>query len=165
VHVRAAQPADAQAIAAVYNEAIEERRSTFETRPQEAGDALRWIERSARLPVLVGSEGGAVVGWARLSGYSERPCYAGVAEASVYLARAARGRGAGRTLLAALHAEAQRRGHWKLIGLLFPDNEPSVALFHAVGYRDVGTFHRHGRLHGAWRDVLLVELLIGEGAE
>lgn len=160
--LRAAQPADAGAIAAVYNEGIEDRNATFETRRYAASDVAPWIERSERHPILVALDGGRLVGWARLSSYSERPCYAGVAEASLYVARSARGRGAGRALLAELHAEAERRGFWKVIGLLFTDNDASVALFRALGYRAVGSYHRHGRLDGAWRDVLLVERLLDE---
>ena len=162
MEVRAAQPDDAAAIAAVYNEGIEDGRATFETRRYTAADAGRWIERAGALPILVAVDSNALLGWARLSSYSERPCYSGVAEASVYVARAARGQGAGRALLEALHRDAERRGLWKVIGLLFPDNDASVGLFRALDYRDVGTYHHHGRLRGEWLDVLLVERLLGE---
>ncbi len=163
MQIRAARPDDAAAIAAIYNEGIEDRRATFETRPQRASDVAPWIDGEPTRPVLVAAEREELLGWARLGHYSDRDCYAGVTEASVYVARAARGRGAGRALMEHLHAEAGARGLWKVIGLLFPDNDASIALFHALGYRDVGTFHRHGRLDGTWRDVLLVERLVGEG--
>ena len=164
MQIRAARPQDAVAIAAIYNEGIEEGEATFETRPQQAGDVAPWIERGA-LPVLVAEDGERVLGWAKLGRYSERAYYGGVAEASVFVARAGRGRGTGRALMEHLHAEAKAGGLWKVIALIFPENAASVALFHDLGYRDVGTFHRHGRLDGAWRDVLLLERSVGEGAE
>ena len=161
---RAAQPQDAAGIAAVYNEGIEDGIATFETRLSGPVHVMRWIDGGERMPVVVAVEDEEVGGWARLTAYSERPCYAGVAEASVYVARAARGRGLGRVLLEALHREAERRAMWKVIGLLFDDNRHSVELFHRLGYRDVGLYRRHGRLNGRWKDVLLVERLLGEAA-
>ena len=59
-------------------------------------------------------------------------------------------------------AIAEERGTWKVIGLLFTTNAPSIALAHRLGFRDVGVYERHGRLDGEWRDVLLLERLLGE---
>ena len=115
-------------------------------------------------PFLVAVDGERVLGWAKLSRYSSRDYYAGVKEASIYVDAEARGRGVGRTLLAELEREAQRRGNWKLVGLVFPENAPSLSLFRAAGWREVGFFHRHGVLDGRWRDVLLVERSLGEAA-
>jgi phosphinothricin acetyltransferase len=165
VQIRAARPDDAAAIAAIYNEGIEDGEATFETRPQEAGDVAPWIEHEEVLPVLVAEDGGRVLGWAKLGRYSERAYYGGVAEASVFVARAGRGHGAGRALIEHLHAEAEAGGLWKVVALIFPENAASVSLFRDLGYRDVGTFRRHGRLDGAWRDVLLLERSVGEGEE
>ena len=133
--------------------------ATFETDPRGAADVEPWI--GADLPLLVAGEDGEVLGWAKLSEYSDRCAYQGVAEVSVYVARNARGRGVGRALLDAICAAAEERGLWKLIGLIFPENGASVALFHAGGFEDVGTFRRHGRLDGEWRDVLVTERLLG----
>jgi phosphinothricin acetyltransferase len=158
--VRPARPSDAAAIAAIYNEGIEERQATFETRPRSAQDIASGLASGGR-PFLVAVDPD-VVGWARLSAYDDRECYAGVAEASVYVGRRGRGRGVGRLLLEALVEEAERSGHWKIVGLLFASNEASAALFRRAGFREVGLFHRHGRLDGEWRDVVLVERLVGE---
>ena len=157
--IRPAQPADAAAIAAIYNQGIEERVATFETEPRAAGDVEPWVEDE--LPLLVALVDGRVAGWAKLSEYSDRCVYGGVAEASVYVGREARGRGAGRELVEAICARAEERGLWKVVGLLFPQNAASVALFRGAGFGDVGVFRRHGRLDGEWRDVLLVERLLG----
>ena len=160
LEIRAAEPAGAPAIAAIQNRSIEERQSTFDTKPRGGAEVEAAI---AQRPTLVAVDGGRVVGWARLSPFSERDCYAGVREASIYLDRDARGGGLGRRLLEALIAEAERLGCWKVIGLLFPENRASVALFDAAGFRVVGVYERHGRLDGDWRDVVLVERLVGEG--
>lgn len=150
--IRAAEPGDAGAIANIYNQSIEERSSTFETRLRTADDFV-----DSERPFLVAEEDGSVLGWARLVRHNPRECYWGVGEASVYVDRAARGRGVGRALFESLADEAERLGYWKIVGGLFPENEASRALCRASGCREVGVFERHSRLDGAWRDVLYVE--------
>jgi phosphinothricin acetyltransferase len=158
--IRPALSRDAAAIAAIYNQGIEERNATFETCPRTAADFA-----DLRSPFLVAEEGDVVSGWARLARQSPRECYAGVGEASIYVALDARGRGLGRALFEALVDQAARDGFWKIVGGLFPENEASVALCHAAACREVGVFRRHSRLDGEWRDVLYVERLIGDAQD
>jgi L-amino acid N-acyltransferase YncA len=158
--VRSAGTPDANAIARIYNEGIEERTSTFETRPRQVDEIVGWLELDERLPVLVAEQHGHVLGWARILPYSDRSAYAGVGEVSVYVDRSARGRGIGRRLLEELERRAAELGYWKLTGKLFPENAASVALVRRCGWREVGMHLRHGRLEGVWRDVLVVERLI-----
>jgi L-amino acid N-acyltransferase YncA len=165
VAIRDARGADAPAIAAIYNEGIEERTATFETTIRTPADIRDWLAAAERLPVLVAAEDGTVRGWARVAPYSKRPAYGGVGEVSVYVERAARGRGIARTLLASVADRAQELGYWKLTGKLFTDNAASAALVRRCGWREVGTHLRHGRLDGRWRDVVVVELLLGEASE
>jgi L-amino acid N-acyltransferase YncA len=156
--IRSAEPADADAIAAIYNQGIADRGATFETTLRRAGDVAGWLDGQARYPVLVAShEDGRVLGWAALSRYRERACYAGIAEFSIYLDRAARGRGIGRALLGALIEAAAARGFWKLVSRIFPSNAASRALCRACGFREVGVYEKHARLDGTWRDVVIVE--------
>jgi L-amino acid N-acyltransferase YncA len=157
--IRSARLSDAVAIAAIYSEGIADRIATFETEPRTAIDVEPWI--AGELPLLVAADGQRVLGWAKLSEYSDRCAYDGVAEVSVYVGREARGRGAGRELVEAICAAAEQRGMWKVIGLLFPENAPSRALFTRCGFHEVGTFRRHGRLDGEWRDVLIIERSLG----
>jgi L-amino acid N-acyltransferase YncA len=155
--IRPAQVRDAAAIADVYNHGIEERVATFRTRPSEAAEVERWLDAGERFPVLVREAAGALEGWTRVVAYSDARFYAGVGEYMLYVEWSARRRGVGRALLEALCREAARLGYWKLIGRLFTDNRPSVALAQACGFREVGVHRRHGRLDGEWRDVLVVE--------
>jgi L-amino acid N-acyltransferase YncA len=164
VIVRDAGSADTAAIAAIYNEGIQERTATFETDLRTHAEIEAWLAAGRRLPVLVAAEGGAVRGWARIAPYSERTAYAGVGEASAYVARMARGRGIGRTLLTGLAERAEELGYWKLTGKIFAGNLAGAALVRRCGWREVGTHMRHGRLDGEWRDVVVVELLLGEAS-
>ncbi len=164
--VRAARPADAAAIAAIYNEGIEDRIATFETEPRTAARMEAWLEeKEGRYPVVVAERGGRVVAWAAASGYRPRACYDGVAEFSVYTARSARGTGAGRAALQALIDACEAAGFWKLVSRVFPENAASRALCRGLGFREVGTYRRHGRLDGAWRDTVIVERLLGAALE
>jgi L-amino acid N-acyltransferase YncA len=158
--IRAARPADAQSIADIYNEGIATRLATFETEPRAVHDVEQWLAAGERLPVLVAEDDGHVLGWARILAYSDRPAYAGVGEVSVYVAEPARGRGIGTDLLEALQASAMHHGYWKLLGKLFTANAASAAMCRRCGWREVGMHHKHSRLDGEWRDVLLVERVL-----
>jgi len=98
-----------------------------------------------------------VLGWAALSPVSGRCVYAGVAEVSVYVASAARGKGVGKALLRELVAASERVGIWTLQGGIFHENVASIALHAACGFRKVGIRERLGKLRGVWRDVVLME--------
>ena len=162
---RVATEEDAAAIARIYNEGIADRVATFETEPRTPSDIARGLrERSPRWPTVVVERNGGVIAWAAASEYRARSCYAGVAEFSVYVARDARGTGAGRAAMEALVRECEDRGIWKLLSRVFPENEASRRLLAKVGFREVGTYRRHAKLDGAWRDTVIVERLIGEAA-
>lgn len=160
-NARVASPADAPSLARIYNEGIEDRLGTFETRPRTAADLAAWFD--GRHPVVVVEDGeGQIVAFASTSAYRDRDCYAGIAEFSVYVARAHRGHGAGRVAMDLLVAEAARAGIWKLVSRIFVENAASRRLMAAVGFREVGTYHSHAKLDGRWRDVIIVERLIPE---
>lgn len=159
IEVRGATADDAKAICAIYNAAIDERGSTFETTPRTAADFEARID-DAPFPLLVSAGGEEVIGWAGLGPYSNRQCYAGIGEASVYVDASARGRGIGTALTEALAEAAQSGGFHKMIGKLFTDNVASIRLVERCGFDSVGLHRRHGELDGAWRDVLVVERLL-----
>jgi phosphinothricin acetyltransferase len=158
--LRPAIRGDAEAICAIYNAAIAERSSTFETEPRSPEEIAGRIA-DARFPMLVGDAGKGAIGWAGLASYSSRPCYAGIGECSVYVTAEVRGRGVGTALTEALASAAQGGGFHKMIGRLFTDNAASLRLVERCGFSPVGLHRRHGRLDGTWRDVLVVERLLG----
>jgi L-amino acid N-acyltransferase YncA len=165
LRARLAAPSDAEAIADIHNQGIEERIATFETTARSASDvAARLAEKGDGYPTVVVERDGRVVAWAGAGSYRARPVYAGVAEHSVYVARDARGTGAGRLALDRLAEEYATRGFWKLVSRIFPENTASLALHQRAGFRVVGVYRRHGRLDGEWRDCVIVEKLLGEAA-
>ena len=101
-----------------------------------------------------------MIAWASAGAYRTRPAYSGVAEHSVYVARAARGTGAGRAALEALCRAYTERGFWKLVSRIFPENTASLALHERCGFRVVGVYHRHGKLGDEFRDCVIVEKLL-----
>lgn len=82
----------------------------------------------------------------------------------MYVERDARGRGVGRAAMTALVAACEGRGFWKLVSRVFPENGASLALLARLGFREVGVYRRHAKLDGKWRDVVIVERLLGEAA-
>lgn len=162
MHARAASPGDAEAIARIYNQGIEERIATFETRPRAGGEVRDWLDDE--YPIVVVQNEGGVISFANASAYSPRECYSGVAEFSVYTAGEARGRGAGTLAMEALISAAERAGFWKLTSRVFVENEPSRNLLLSLGFREVGVHEKHARLDGLWRDVVVVERLIPANA-
>jgi L-amino acid N-acyltransferase YncA len=142
------------AVREIYRQGIETGNATFETLLPQWD---KW--NSGHLPGcrLVARNGPEIVGWAALSPVSVRSVYAGVAEVSVYVAQAARGRGAGRALLEALVEQSERAGIWTLQAGIFPENVASVTLHQSCGFRTLGVRRKIGQLKGVWRDVLLLE--------
>ena len=154
VDIAPMEPGDWPAVAAVYAEGIRTGAATFET---EVPSWEHWDGDHLAEHRLVARSGGEVVGWAALSRVSIREVYKGVAEASVYVGEGARGGGVGEALLEALVESAEAGGIWTVEAVVFPENEPSVAMLEACGFRVVGRRERLGRREGRWRDVLLLE--------
>jgi phosphinothricin acetyltransferase len=160
---RRASPDDASSIARIYNEGIDDRLGTFETRHRSADEVRAWFD--GRHPiVVVETSPGDVVAFASSSSYRPRECYEGIAEFSVYVARARRGHGAGRVAVRALVEAAEAAGFWKLVSRVFVENAASRRLLASVGFREVGVYRRHARLDGQWRDVVIVERLLAGAA-
>ena len=155
MNIRAMTAADWPAAARIYEEGIATGTATFET---EAPGYEDWDR--AHLPScrLAAEENGTVVGWAALSPVSVRPVYRGVAEVSVYVAAAHRGRGVGRALLTALIASSEQAGLWTLQSAIQRENLASLALHRLCGFRLVGYRERIARdAAGVWRDTYLME--------
>ncbi|RJS27930.1 N-acetyltransferase [Corallococcus sp. H22C18031201] len=162
LQVRPADMGDAADLTRIYNQGIEDRVATFETRLRVEEDIRSWFDGTHPLVVVTQDE--RVVAFASTSTYRARECYAGIAEFSVYVAREARGQGAGRVAMTALIEAAASAGFGKLLSRVFVENRASRALLHSVGFREVGTYERHAQLDGVWRDVVIVERLLGTAA-
>jgi L-amino acid N-acyltransferase YncA len=162
--IRAAGKQDAAVIARIYNEGIEDRRATFQAKAVGDDHFDHAIAAGGEYPLLVAERDGRVVAWGAVKPYSDFPPYRPVVEAMLYVARTERGRGLGTRMLNALADVCEHAGFTKLTGKIFADNEASVALVWRCGFREVGVHHRHGRLDGRWKDVLVVERLLGEAA-
>jgi L-amino acid N-acyltransferase YncA len=154
VTVEDMKPADWPRVRAIYLEGIATGQATFE---RNAPDWAAWAATRLSAPRLVARVAGEVAGWAALSPVSARAVYAGVAEVGIYVGVAHRGLGVGRTLLMALIAASERGGIWTLQAGIFPENEASLRLHRACGFREVGRRERIGQMQGVWRDTLLLE--------
>jgi len=156
--IRRAEVDDAAAIGAIYDAAIAERTATFATGPHTPEERRGWLAgRAATAPVFVAEEDGRVLGWSAITPFSHRSWYSGVGEYTVYVAADARGRGIGRMLLERLVVDAPGFGYWKLVGLIFPENDAGIALARDAGFREVGRLQAHGRMDDRWRDIMLME--------
>ena len=154
VELRPLEPGDWPSVAEIYWDGMRDGLATFET---EVPTWEVWDARHLDDHRLVADLMGEVVGWAALSPASQRQCYRGVVENSVYVARQARGLGIGRALLGALIARAERGGIWMIQTSIFPENRTSLALHEKCGFRVVGTRERIAKRDGIWRDTVFLE--------
>jgi len=163
MQTRTATPADAPQIARIYNQGIEDRVGTFETKLRSPDDIASWFDGIH--PIVVVEEGGEIIAFAATSSYRPRDCYSGVAEFSVYVERNRRGEGAGRLAMEALIEAASDAGYWKLLSRVFVENAASRGLLRSLGFRGVGIYEKHARLDGVWRDVVIVEKLLEDNLD
>jgi L-amino acid N-acyltransferase YncA len=152
--IRALGIEDWPAVLESYSEGMATGNATFET---ELPEWARWDGAHRQDCRLVAESRGQFLGWAALSPVSARRVYSGVAEVSVYVAAAARGRGAGKALLTSLIQQSERSGIWTLQAGIFPENLSSIALHKGCGFREVGVRQKLGQRNGIWRDVVLLE--------
>jgi len=155
VVVDAMVPADWANVSAIYLEGIRTGNATFETLAQTWE---QWDRMHLAAGRLVARRGRSIAGWAAMSRVSQRKCYEGVAELSVYVAPWARGEGVGDALMKAAIKASEDAGIWTLQGAVFPENKPSLALCATNGFREVGRREKIGKREGQWRDTILVEL-------
>jgi L-amino acid N-acyltransferase YncA len=163
LRIRPARVEDAKEIARIYNQGVQDRAATFDDAYVTPEERYLWlVARPDRYPVLIGEVKHTMMGWASLAPYSPRHCYDGIAELSIYIERSLRGHGVAQQLMKAMQDAAREKGFYKLIGRVIADNQPARKLCQLMGWREVGTHERHGKLGSEWHDLALVELLIPE---
>jgi L-amino acid N-acyltransferase YncA len=139
-------------VAAIYRHGIRTGMATFEV------EVPSWTAWDAAHTLRVAADvDERVVGWAALAPVSSRWAYRGVAESSVYVHPESRGHGVGHALMEELIARSERAGIWTIETSIFPENDASLKLHHAVGFRVVGVRKRIAKRDGIWRDTVLME--------
>ena len=152
--IREMEPNDWEQVREIYLEGLATGQASFET---DAPGWEEWNQSHHKHSRVVVSLEGRVIAWAALAPVSSRECYAGVAEASLYVTHSYRGKGVGKKLLQALIEASERNGIWSLYGATFPENIDSIRMQMACGFRVVGRRERIAQLHGVWRDTLITE--------
>jgi phosphinothricin acetyltransferase len=161
VAVRPAGSDDAAVICEIYNQGIEDRVATLETRLRTAQEQRAWLEsRGSRHPVLVAERGARVVGWGSLNVFNPRAAYDHVTEFSIYVERSIRGGGIGARLLQSLIATARDIGYHKMVLAAFEWNTAGIAMYARAGFRRVGVYREQGLLDGRWVDTVIMEKLL-----
>lgn len=160
--IRDATADDAAAIAAIYNQGIEDHLATLETQARSPEERAAWMAaKGPRHPVLVAEDDGQVVGWGSLNQFNPRPAYDHVVDFSIYVGRDHRGRGIGDALLTALETRALDLGFHKMVLAAFPHNPGGMRLYERHNFRTVGIYREQGRLDDRWVDVIIMEKLLG----
>jgi len=161
VTLRPARAGDAEAVCLIYNQGIEDRVATLETKLRTPDERREWMAaRGPRHPVIVAESGGVLVGWGSLNVFNARPAYRHVADFSVYVERAWRGKGVGHRLLERLIEIAREIGYHKMVLSTFPTNTGGVKLYERLGFSRVGVYREQGMLDGQWVDTLIMEKLL-----
>ncbi|WP_241282706.1 GNAT family N-acetyltransferase [Chryseobacterium timonianum] len=141
-------------IAEIYKQGLETGNATFETTVPSWDDWDKSKLKHSRLAAVIDD---TVVGWAALSGVSDRCVYGGVAEVSIYISNDYKGKGIGKALLSKLIEESEAKGIWTLQSGMFPENEATVALHKSTGFRVIGYREKIGKLGNVWRDTIIME--------
>lgn len=151
--IRPARADDLTAVAAIYNVEVEGGVGTFDTEPKGPEHFAPRLTRADPGDVfLVAEDAGSVVGFAYSGSFRPRPAYAGTRETSIYLASAARGRGVGRALYAALLARLDEAGVHTTMAVVALPNDASEALHRSLGFERVGVLREVGRKRDRWVD-------------
>lgn len=150
--MRFAGPEDCAAMRNIYAPYIETTITFEQEAPSEAEFLSRIKSVQAGYPWLVWEEDGVILGYAYAHKFAERVSYLPSSELSVYLDKAARGKGLGPKLYEALIAILQLQNVKSVYGIVTSPNERSEKLHEAMGFTRVSTLKNVGYKNG-WRDV------------
>ncbi len=153
--IRIMQPEDGEKVISIFQEGINGGNATFD---QTAPNWETWDQKFHKIcRFVLENENEEIVGWAALQPISNRDCFRGVAEVSIYLSNSVQGKGLGVVLLKKLILDSEEHNFWMLQSGIFPENKASISLHQKLGFRMVGTREKIGKMNGVWRDVILLE--------
>jgi L-amino acid N-acyltransferase YncA len=158
--LRDAAIADAEAIAAIYNDAVLNSTATFDLEPETVAARREWLAGEATRLALVAELDGSVIGWASLARWSTRGAYDRTAESSVYVAPAAKRSGVGLALAEAAVERAAGLGLGADPGDQHVKTEAGLGLAESVGFERVGVQREVGFKFGRWLDVVVCQRLV-----
>jgi L-amino acid N-acyltransferase YncA len=167
ISIRPAKTTDIPAITAIYAEAVTHGTASFEL---EAPDEAEMTRRMSNLtgkgfPYIVAEIGGELAGYAYVGPFRTRPAYRLTVENSVYVAPGTQRRGVGRAVLNALIEASEKAGHRQMIAVIgdSTQQQASIALHAACGFKHIGILPDTGFKHGRWLDTVLMQRAIGAG--
>ncbi len=169
IAIRPARAGDIPAITRIYAHGVEHGTSSFELKPPDEAEMARRMSdlMDKGFPYIAAEIDGVLVGYAYAGLYRTRPAYRFTLEDSVYVAPDRQGRGIGRALLTALIVAAEALGFRQMIAVIgdSPNQAGSIGLHAAVGFHHVGILQDVGFKHAGWRDTLLMQRALGDGAK
>ncbi|WP_188128581.1 GNAT family N-acetyltransferase [Paracoccus thiocyanatus] len=156
--LRPATDRDIPALLAFWNPLIRETSITFSSEEKTADGLARMIagRRAAGRAFLVAEAAGAVLGLASYDQFRPGIGYAHCMEHTVILPPAARRRGIGGALMAAIEDHARAGGAHGMIAAVCAENLAGIGFHRAIGYRQVGLVAQAGRKFGRWLDLVLM---------
>lgn len=160
--MREARIEDIESITNIYNQGIEDRIATLETRLRDTDEMKEWFAtRGNKYKVIVIEDcEGMVRGWASINVFNSRCCYSGVGDISIYVERDMRGKGLGKQILNYLIEVAKKQDFNKLVLSTFESNEIGKKLYKSAGFREVGTYMNQGILDGKFVNITIMEKLL-----
>jgi L-amino acid N-acyltransferase YncA len=162
IEIRDATMDDAEAIRAIYNDAVMNTTAVFDYVPREPQAQRDWLQMKAEqtLPVLVAEESGSVLGYASYGPFRPWPAYLYTVENAIYIAPDRRGRGIGQTLLPALIAAARRNGRRSMVAAITAENAASLHLHEKLGFVRTGLIKDSGWKFERWLDLVLLQRML-----
>lgn len=157
--VRPAAAADAEALVEIGRSvaAEDELWLTYNRSASDERRNLKGVRRSPNTGVFVAETPAGIVGRLSISRDGSTVSHH-VAELGLMVVSGERRRGIGTALVEEAISWARASGVTKLELHVFPHNEPAIALYRKLGFREEGHRHRHYRIAGHYVDAILMAL-------